>query len=46
LVTMLDELERQPQLKELLTLWYPIVDQGSGYIIFDTKNPLPSAKEN
>lgn len=40
LITLLDELERQPQLKELLFLWYPLVDQGPGYLIFDTKHPL------
>ncbi|MEJ5200834.1 MAG: glycosyltransferase family 39 protein [Anaerolineales bacterium] len=44
LITMLDELERQPQLKELLTAWYPVADQGPGYIIFNTRNPLPSAE--
>ncbi len=46
LITLLDELERQPQLKELLFLWYPLVDQGPGYLIFDTKHPLSAENGN
>lgn len=40
LITMMDELERQPKLKELLTTWYPVAEQGPGYIIFNTRTPL------
>lgn len=46
LITLFDELERQPQLKELLFLWYPLVDQGPGYLIFDTKHPLSAENRN
>ncbi len=35
LVTDLDELERQPQLKEALFNGYPIYSKSEGYIVFD-----------
>ena len=40
LVTDLDELERQPELKERLFLSYPIYAQGNNYVIFDLQSAL------
>ncbi len=40
IVTDLDELDRQPQLRDLLYSTYTIVDQGDGYVIFDLLQPL------
>ncbi|MDZ4158187.1 MAG: glycosyltransferase family 39 protein [Anaerolineaceae bacterium] len=39
-VTMFHELERQPELKQILTTNYPIVDEGSDYVIFDLRRKL------
>ncbi len=39
LVTMLDELERQPEVKELLETRYPLLQAGDGYMIYDLRNP-------
>jgi hypothetical protein len=38
-VTMFDELEKQPYLKKILYEQYPIFAEGDGYIIFDLRNP-------
>jgi 4-amino-4-deoxy-L-arabinose transferase-like glycosyltransferase len=39
LVTLLDELDAQPELKAALMEKYPIYSQDTGYIIFDLRNP-------
>lgn len=39
-VTMLDELERQPEVKALLEARYPLYAQGPGYLIFDLQGSL------
>jgi 4-amino-4-deoxy-L-arabinose transferase-like glycosyltransferase len=39
-ITMFDELDRQPELKKLLTSQYPVVASGSGYVIYDLQHPL------
>jgi 4-amino-4-deoxy-L-arabinose transferase-like glycosyltransferase len=39
LVTRLKELDRQPELKEMLYENYPIIAQGDGYLLFDLNNP-------
>lgn len=36
-VTLLDDLDQQPQLKELLTARYPVYQQGQSYLIFDLR---------
>jgi hypothetical protein len=36
-ITSLDELDRQPELKNLLSRNYPVFAQGEGYIIFNLK---------
>jgi hypothetical protein len=41
LVTRIKELERQPELRELLYERYPLIDQGEGYLLFDLTQPLP-----
>ncbi len=40
LVTMFDELNKEPTVKQLLYSNYPIYAQTSGYIIFDLQHPL------
>ncbi|HJW90066.1 MAG TPA: hypothetical protein VJ436_05445, partial [Anaerolineales bacterium] len=40
LVTLINQLEKQPELKELLYQNYAIFAQGDGYIIFDLRKPL------
>ena len=40
LVTDLQELDRQPQLKEFLGKHYPLFDQGSGYLIYNLRKPF------
>jgi hypothetical protein len=40
LVTDLEELNRQSQLKERLFSSYPVYLEGNGYLIFDLKHPL------
>jgi hypothetical protein len=40
LVTDMNELERQPKLKERLFMFYPIYAQGNNYLIFDLQNSL------
>jgi hypothetical protein len=42
-VTIMDELDRQPALKSLLEKNCAVFDKGGGYIIYDLKNP-PAAK--
>jgi hypothetical protein len=37
LVTMFNQLEKQPELKEILNDNYPIYAQGDGFIIFDLR---------
>lgn len=44
LVTMLNQLDRQPELKELLYDNYPVYAEGEGYIIFDLRNPIVSGR--
>ncbi len=39
LVTDFDEFDRQPQLKERLYHFYPVLVEEDGYLIFDLKNP-------
>lgn len=40
LVTMINQFEKQPELKELLYANYPVFAEGEGYIIFDLRHPL------
>jgi hypothetical protein len=40
LVTDFEELDRQPELKERLFDFYPVLFEGNGYLIFDLKNPI------
>lgn len=42
LVTMLNQFEKQPELKDLLFGNYPVFAQGDGYLIFDLRHPLNS----
>jgi hypothetical protein len=39
LVTLLDELDSQPQLKKILYDHYPVLMQGERYIVFDLRHP-------
>ena len=39
LVTRMDELDAQPEFKAALMQKYPVYSQGTGYIIFDLRNP-------
>jgi hypothetical protein len=39
-VTMPDELARQPELKIMLTKGYPVWAQGTDYTIYDLRHPL------
>jgi hypothetical protein len=41
LVTLFGDLERQPELKEMLYGHYPIYQEGDGYVLFDLRRPLP-----
>jgi Dolichyl-phosphate-mannose-protein mannosyltransferase len=43
LITDLNELNNQPQLKDYLQTHYPIYDQGTDYLIYDLRKPLPAA---
>ena len=38
-VTMFDELDRQPELTKLLTERYPVLRDGAGYRIYDLRAP-------
>lgn len=40
LVTMKNQFNKQPELKQLLYDNFPIYSEGDGYIIFDLRNPL------
>jgi 4-amino-4-deoxy-L-arabinose transferase-like glycosyltransferase len=42
LITNLEDLERQPKLKQRLYADYPVFAQGAGYLIFDLQHPLSS----
>lgn len=44
LVTLFNELDAQPLLKEKLYSNYPIYRQGDGYILFDLQNPIPATQ--
>lgn len=39
LVTMLNQFDKQPELKDLLYNNYPIFAEGEGYLIFDLRHP-------
>ena len=39
LITMMPDLDAQPQLKQILYDRYPILMQGDRYIVFDLKHP-------
>lgn len=39
LVTMMNQLEKQPELREILYDNYPILAEGPGFIIFDLRQP-------
>lgn len=38
-ITLFDELDRQPDLRERLTAGYPVFRQGPGYLIYDLRAP-------
>ncbi len=38
-LTMFDELEKQPYLRKILYEKYPIFAEGDGYVVFDLRNP-------
>jgi hypothetical protein len=40
LVTMMNQFDKQPELKKLLTGNFPVFAEGEGYLIFDLRNPL------
>ena len=40
LVTDFEEFNRQSELKEHLSLLYPVAFEGDGYVIFDLQNPI------
>jgi 4-amino-4-deoxy-L-arabinose transferase-like glycosyltransferase len=40
LVTMKNQFEKQPELKNLLYENFPVYAEGDGYLIFDLRNPL------
>jgi len=42
-VTLFNELEKQPELENLLRRGYPVYAQADDYLIYDLKNPLPPA---
>ena len=39
-VTLADQFEAQPEIKELVTQTYPVYEEGPGYIIYDLEHPL------
>jgi hypothetical protein len=39
-VTLPDQFDGQPEIKEMVTQTYPIYEQGEGYIIYDLEHPL------
>jgi 4-amino-4-deoxy-L-arabinose transferase-like glycosyltransferase len=41
LVTRIKELDRQPELRDMLYTHYTISDQGEGFVLFDLNQPLP-----
>ncbi len=45
LVTMFHELDRQPELKNILYSNYPIVDEGNDFVIFDLRRKLEPSEE-
>ena len=40
LITQFDELDRQPQIKQLLIDNYPVYLSTSDYLVYDLRNPL------
>jgi hypothetical protein len=38
-VAVFDELDRQPELKQILSARYPLYRQGPGYLIYDLRSP-------
>ncbi len=46
LVTLLNDLDHQAELKQILYNNYPIYDKGDGYVIFDLRHPLASPPAN
>jgi hypothetical protein len=40
LVTSMSEWESQTDLQQYVTTYYPLIDQGDGYMIFDLRHPL------
>jgi 4-amino-4-deoxy-L-arabinose transferase-like glycosyltransferase len=40
LVTAQGQLNKQPELSDMLSTHYPVVLKGDGYIVFDLRNPL------
>ena len=43
LITSFNQLDDQPDLKEYLPKHYPLIAQGSGYLIYDLVHPLPQS---
>jgi hypothetical protein len=41
-VTLPDQFDGQPEIKELVTQTYPVYEQGPGYVIYDLEHPLKS----
>ncbi len=39
-VTSLNQLRKQPELKQLLQSGYPVLEQGDGFIIYDLRHPF------
>jgi len=39
-VTLADQFDGQPEIKEFVTQNYPVYEQGPGYIIYDLEHPL------
>ena len=39
-VTLSDQFDAQPEIKELVTQSYPLYEEGPGYIIYDLEHPL------
>jgi hypothetical protein len=44
LVTMFNELDSQPELKQILQSGYPVVDETGDYILYDLRHPLQPAQ--
>ena len=40
LVTMMNQFDKQPELKKLLKDNFPVYAEGDGYLIFDLRNPI------